>query len=334
MQKNINPVSDPEPERAPKRGDPKLKNTHFDFTNTVFRLPGARFVLRGRVGKADRRAVFSVSLPEGEAIISIKSLCAEFNINSGSNDGDMLPIVEKALQFVEEVRSGDSIPSEIVDGTASWTISAKHSNLARERLQLRLLEWVTGEEIDCSDENVVRKIMGAPETKAKLRDAFRNAAVQLQIPKAEDVIDRIEILVRELCYIEALREKSNKIREIRKILPLAAKKYSDDLRFQSAIKRCEVLAVEGERELFTQIAMVDVKFSSLMTVLKNVNDIIEEVRQARDVVRFLLFDWNPVFVLWEDIDLSHVKNFQVAIDSLYRHLMEKFPSARSIMKRQ
>ena len=330
MQENINPVAEP----APELEKPQLKNTHFDFTNRIFRLPGAKFVLGPRGALADRRSVFSVSLPQGEGVLSIESLCAEFNIKSGTSDGDLLPIVEKALRFVEEVRPGDSIPSEIVDGTASWTVSAKHSKLARERLQLRLLEWVTGEEVDGSDEIAVRKIMDAPETKAKLRDAFRKAAVQLQMPKAEDVIDRIESLVRELCYIEALREASNKVREIRRILPLALKKYGDVLRFQSAIGRCEDLAGEGERELFTQIAMVDIKFSALMNVLKNVNDIIEEVRQARDSLRFLLFDWHPIFVFWEDIDVSHLQKFQTALDSLYRLLMEKFPTARSILKRK
>ena len=323
---NKNPI----PELMPEQENLELKNTHFDFTSKVFRAPGARFILRG--GVADQKTIFSVSLGEGEGHISIKSLCAEFNIRSGTNDADLMPIVEKALRFVEEVRPGDSIPSEIVDGTASWTVSVRHSKIARERLQLRLLEWVTGEVIDGFDENAVRTIMGAPETKTKLRDAFRKAALQLQLQKAEEVVDRIELLVRELCYIEALREQCNKVREIRKILPLAAKRYGTDQRFISAIKRCEDLAVDGERELFTHIAMVDIKFYALMDVLKSVDVIIKDVRQARDSVRRLLFDWNSVFVVWKNLDVSNLQKFQTAIDSLSRLLMRKFPTARSIVR--
>ena len=191
---------------------------------------------------------------------------------------------------------------------------------------------MTGDEIDGFDEKAVKNIMDAPETKAMLRDAFRKSAVQLQVPKAEDVIDRIETLVRELCYIEALREEVNKVAEIRKMLPIAEKKYGGFPQFYSAIKRCDDLILEGERELCTPIAMLDIKFGSIMNVLKDINVAIEEVRQARDSVRFLLFDWHPVFVLWNEIDLNRAQKLKAAIESLYRILMGKLPTARSILK--
>jgi len=101
------------------KGDP---STHFIFEHKIFSVPGARFALTG----PDRIPALRVDVGEHEASIPLDSLCQEFKIDPNSQDGELLEQVRDGLRYVRDIRPGDTIPRELLDGSASWSVDEEH----------------------------------------------------------------------------------------------------------------------------------------------------------------------------------------------------------------
>ena len=89
-------------------------STHFAFEHKVFRLGGCYFTADSDGDKPK----FLMPLGDEMAAIAITALRQEFGIADGSNDGRLLDIVTKSLKYVQEIRPNDSIPQELLDGSA------------------------------------------------------------------------------------------------------------------------------------------------------------------------------------------------------------------------
>src|SRR4051794_319703 len=87
----------------------------FDFEHKVFSLASCVF------RKAHDGSCIVLQCPLGDVVaaLPIQTLCATFEIAPGSNDAALLKRVAEALKYVKQVRPGDSVPSEILDGRAS-----------------------------------------------------------------------------------------------------------------------------------------------------------------------------------------------------------------------
>ena len=232
---------------GPSASDADLRITHFNFQAKVFAAPGAHFVLKSETHGADKAVRFALDVGDGEGVISLKDLRKTFHIADGSHDDQLIARAEAGLRYVPDIRPGNAIPKELLDGTASWTVSPRHRKIARERIRGQLLAWMTGEDFDASDRDSLGDLMDTPETKKQMREAFQKAAVKLGLPpsEAEQVVDRIETLARELCYIEALRDRCEEVNLICKKVDALAKIYSDDQRMGGDIGRIKILMLEG-----------------------------------------------------------------------------------------
>ncbi|TAL04061.1 MAG: hypothetical protein EPO08_02565 [Rhodospirillaceae bacterium] len=309
--------------------------THFNFQAKVFQAPGAHFVLKSESQGKTKIARFALEMGSGEGVISLKNLRTTFDIQPGSHDDLLIARAEAGLQYVPDIRPGDAIPNELLDGTASWTVSRRHKTIARERIQAQLLSWVSGKDVDASDRNALKTLMESPETKKLLRDAFQRAAVALglAVTEAEQVVDRIETLARELCYIEALRDRCEDVQKIRKNLDAFAKVFSDDKRKFAEIGRIKLLMVEGLREIFTPLAMVDARTADIVSMLQTIDKAIADIRETRDTVHFILMDWDPVIEKWHELAIERGVPADKAIGAVYKFLASRFPSGKSLMNR-
>ena len=74
----------------------------------------------------------------------------------------LLDVVEKGLRFVHEIRPGDSIPSELLDGTASWRVEERHRRRARGRLMAQLIAWTAGEGLMTADDGAFEALAANP----------------------------------------------------------------------------------------------------------------------------------------------------------------------------
>jgi hypothetical protein len=318
---------------AAQDSDPRM--THFNFQGKVFKAPGAMFILRDESMGRMKVCRFACDMGGGIGDISLKALRKTFEIAPGSHDDVLITRAEAGLQYVPDIRPGDAIPSELLNGTASWTVSRKHKQIARDRIQGQLLAWMTGKDVDASDREGLKKLMESPETKKTLRDAFQKAAVAIGLPptETEQVVDRIETLAREFCYIEALRDRCEQIQLIRKRLEILNKAYSGDKRIVGDISRIKALLIDGLREVFTPLAMTDAKSADIVGMLQNIDRAIADIRKARDSIHFILMEWDSILAQWEKLAPERSVPVEKAMSALYKFLALRFQTGKSILSK-
>ena len=89
----------------------------FEFNTKVFSIDGSYFYRDRPTGSV----YYKMPFDEGIVVsLKLSSLQREFGIGEETNDGRLLKLVSDALRYVKYVASGDRIPSEIIDGPASW----------------------------------------------------------------------------------------------------------------------------------------------------------------------------------------------------------------------
>jgi hypothetical protein len=319
----------PESQDAPPTG---LRNTHFDFQAKVFQAPGACFMIKGK----DKLPMFVVEMGGGQGIISLKDLRKTFFIEAGSHDDKLIDRAAAGLHYVPDIKPGDEIPNEILDGSASWTVARRHKTIARDKIQVQLLSWMSGEPVSYATQDDLKRILGSDESKKSLKDAFGRAAVALgyQASDSEKVLDRIETLARELCYIEALRERAQEVVKIQVNLETLTKVYNTDLRISADIGRMKILIVKGVNELRDILDNVDAEVADVLGALKAIDNVIKAVRKARDELHYILMEWDPTLAKWQNLNMVKSQEIDKAMTSTYQFLASRFSTGKSMMKRQ
>ena len=213
--------------------------------------------------------MFAVDMGTGQGYVSIKDLRRTFFIETGSHDDRLIDRVEAGLRYVPDIRPGDEIPTEILDGTASWTVARKHKQIARDRLQVQLLSWMSGKPISYATQEDLKKIIADDANKKALKDAFNKAAVALGIDpnESEKVLDRIETLAREICYIEALRDRAREVLRVRANVEVLIKVYSGDQRMSADLGRIKILMVKAVAETDDVFNNIDAETADVLSAL-------------------------------------------------------------------
>ncbi|MGE4062701.1 MAG: hypothetical protein AB7E79_04975 [Rhodospirillaceae bacterium] len=306
------------------------RNTHFDFQGKVFQAPGACFVLKGK----DKQPMFAVDMGTGQGYVSLKDLRRTFHVAEGSHDDKLIEQAAAGLRHVPDIRPGDEIPNEILNGTASWTVARKHKQIARDRIQVQLLSWMGGKTIAYADQDELKKIVGLEENKKALKDAFGRAAAALgyEPDQAEKVVDLIETLAREICYIEALRERAQELRKIQGNVEALTKVYTD-LRGSADVGRVKLLMARGVNEADNILNNVDAETADVMNALMSLDDVVRAVRRARDDLHYVLMEWDPVIAKWQNLAMVRSQDVDRALQATYKFLASRFDTGQSIMKK-
>jgi hypothetical protein len=304
--------------------------THFDFQAKVFAVPGARFALVG----PRKEPRFFVTLGDLDGSVEIQALRTSFSIAAGSHDDELVTTAVRALRYIADVRPGDKIPSEIIDGTASWPISATHRETASRRLQVQLLSWVSGKEIVITENDELTMFLDQIENKTRLREAFEAAAEALGRPRSdhESVLMQIELLARELCFIEALRDRFAKITEISQKLEQLRRYYGGDAKSRGELQRVMQLITQALTIYMKRFEEIDAQTSEVIGALKSLERQIEFIRNVRDDLRYALRDWDPLIVRWQSAAAGRSRAVDILVSDTYRLLASKFTLARSILK--
>ncbi len=307
-----------------------IEVTHFNFEAKVFHVPGARFALTENT----REPRFFVDLGGISASLSIDVLQKEFSIPKGSGDMKLMQVAVSGLRFVDDIRVGDAIPSEILDGSVSWPIKSKHKLHAARRLQVQLLSWVSGKELLLTSSEEIEMFLEQIENKTKLKGAFGAAAVELGFgPDGEDkVMDLLQSLTRELCYIEALRERFLSVRTIAERLIGLRRLYSSDARVKDEIRCIGLLLGKAIQEYEKIFDDVDAQTSELIGALKSIERQIKYIRQRRDELHFIMRVWDPIIAQWSEIKNERSRSMDKILSATYRLLASRFTVTRSMIK--
>lgn len=303
--------------------------THFDFKSRVFATPGAHFLLHG----PQRTPVFALAMGDGEAMVQIDALRTEFKILRDSPDGRLIELAIKGLRHVPDIRPGDRIPSEVLDGTASWSVLPRHKQIVEKRLQAQLISSVSGKETVLTKVEDLVMFLEQIENKEKIRDAFIKAAVALGLPRDNTgpVFERIEILGRELCYIEALRDKFNEIEGLDRRLALIGGHAKADRKTRSDVERVRAMLKKAVEQFNSIFQKADARTSKIIAALEGLEGVVAFIRQTRDELHFQTIEWEPILQIWRAATAPNAASTLKGLDQTYRFLALRFSSSRSLL---
>jgi hypothetical protein len=289
-------------------------STHFLFEHSVFKVEGGRFAFT-----ADgTEPAFHIALGNLAAALRLPGLRKEFAIDAASSDGRLLAIVERSLRFVKEIRPGDSIPRELLDGTASWSVSDEHRAIARGRLTANAVAAVDGKAA-ATEVSALRQLGESEDGTRQLEEAAAALAGRLGVDAGKaEIVARIERLARELCYVEALRERCAILRAMAAKINVLAKLYRGDRAIVHNISRINTLLQRPFGEFEHAFDRIDAATADILTVLLGVEDHVLQIRKARDEAHMKLMRWDEVIASWTKLDPVRGGDTEAALDELYR----------------
>ncbi|MCR9257259.1 MAG: hypothetical protein NXI16_14320 [Alphaproteobacteria bacterium] len=314
-------MSEAKPQTAREKIE-SLRATEFNFETKIFGVEGGAF-------KFDRNqeAAFYVVVGDLKAAITIPSLKTEFKISEDSHDGVLLDIVAESLKFVKEIRPGDSIPKEILDGSASWQVKDHHRAIAQGRVSVQIASWATGRETVIVDAEQLQMLADDPVTKGKVNEAFNDIAEKLtgKRENRQQIVDQVEQFGRELAYIEALRERYNEIRMVPLKLNELAKAYRRDRQTQDDINRIIALLRRPLKHFAEMFDQVDAQTGEIINVIRNAANYVEFIRETRDELHFAFMVWDRILPRWKRAKTDVGKKAESLIKDTYRFVAQEYP---------
>ncbi|HYD30352.1 MAG TPA: hypothetical protein VEB64_05770 [Azospirillaceae bacterium] len=298
------------------------RSTHFLFEHKVFSISGAHFSLTHDT----RQPVYNVMLGDLQAAIPFETLRNAFDIPLDSHDSSLLDIVEKSLRFVKVIRPGETIPRELLDGTASWQVEDKHRHIAKGRLTVQLVSWISGSEHIVVDITQLEQLVEDPGTKARLQMAFTEIAKKLGYgeERKQEVTDRVDDLAHELAYVEALRDRYALIRGINDKLGMFSRVFRTDRTISQELSRILGLMKKPLKEFDFILDECDAQTGEIVAALKKFDAQVAYIRQVRDELHWKLMDWDDVISDWQELPLVRDTKTENTIKGLYRFLASKY----------
>ncbi|MDZ5647386.1 hypothetical protein [Nitrospirillum sp. BR 11828] len=298
------------------------RSTHFLFENKVFSVPGAFFSF----AHDSNEAVYNVQLGDVWGKIAFRTLREAFGIDDNSADAVLLGVVERSLKYVKTIRPGDSIPRELLDGTASWRVEDSHLQIARGRITVQLVSWITGKETLVTDRGQLEQVVEDPQTKQRAQQAFSELARRFGIPeeRKQEIVDKVESIARELSYIEALRDRYHKVQQIITSMGQAGRIYKTDRQLQSDLSRMMALVKQPILDFEDIFGQLDAQTGEIMAVLKSYDSQVSFIRRMRDELHTRLMLWDDVIYAWDGEPVERGPELEARLKKTYHFLAQHF----------
>ncbi len=299
-------------------------NTHFVFEHKVFKIDGCYFA---PVGDAP---ALCMRLGEIDVSVSFPQLRSEFEIPKESDDGQMLAMVEEALRFIRKIRPNDSIPTELIDGTASWSVDPRHLEIAQARLTVQLTNWLTGDDVVVLDQASLMALLADEKTKEMVQRGFEEISEKLGYGRhrKHEVADKVDQFAQEMSYIEALKERVHLVARIRAKLNKLAGYHRQDPMLTEELMRMDVLIQNPLKRMADPIEDLYGQTSEIMTVLRQFPKLVTYVRQVRDTLRAELIDWEEIIALWQSQPADASSEALALARRTYRFLAQNYQQSQ------
>lgn len=301
------------------------RNTHFVFEHKVFSVEGSYFSAQN----TQSSPFFYIPMGDAQAAVPLHSLREEFNLASGSPDARLLEVVEKSLRHVRQIRPFDSIPREVLDGTASWSVEEKHHMIANGRITAQLVSWIAGEERTVVDLEELQKIVLDPSTKERLQEAFNEIADQMGIGRENkhQVVDRMGHVVNELSYLEALRDRFREVLGIGQLLKELTVVYRHEASVQEEVLRALELFRIPAAEYSDMFGSIDQETKGIVELLKEFETKVKRIRTIRDQLHFKFVVWEDLLEEWSRLGASNSNETVQLVRETYRFLAQRYTLA-------
>ncbi|MBI5162702.1 MAG: hypothetical protein HY985_02235 [Magnetospirillum sp.] len=267
-----------------------------------------------------------VKLASNDAVLSFDGIRREFMLADDSHDARMLAKVADGLRFVRGLRLGEPLPKEIITREASWDIQDRHRRIARQRLTMQLVTWLTGNEHIFTSSDELAQLAEDPQVKKNINLAFAEAAEELGLGRdqREEVVKYIETLATELAYIEFERDIFTEIKKIDEKIQGLRKIYSSDrglIETVDQVARLQQRALKVFQDYFDQI---DAQTGEILAMLKNIDNQIDYIRQTRDELHCRLLAWEDLIPVWKTVFVVKSDENANRIRDIYQFLAPRF----------
>jgi hypothetical protein len=297
-------------------------NEEFRFEHKLFSVDSCVF----------RRAdgVVSLYMPLGGVTVAVPvdKLVKTFDIPTDSNDATLLSRVAAALKFVPQIRPGDSIPTEIINGRASWMVDPKFLAAAKAKISLQLVAWLTGKHIDNLDINEFIVLAERNDTRDRVQEAFSSIAEKLGFgaERKQDVVDLVDRFAVEVSYVEALRDQFNELRHVIQKLKTLSNLYRRERNLVEITTRCNTLLAKPVQRVLDKFAAFDANVGEILNTLQRIDAQIVYVRDTRDELRDNYLYWEEMIRLWEHVKAVTGPEAEAAVRETYRFAARNFSS--------
>jgi len=302
-----------------------IENVLFDFQNRVFSVEGAVF---RKTSSGDAVALY-VPMGDTVAAVTIKQIKSGFDIAPDSKDDELLGYVTAGLEFVREIYPGDSVPSEVLSGEASWMADEKYVASAKARVMMQLVAWITGEDFESVDLRDILLRAENPETKKVVQEAFNDIAEKLGIGKdrREEVVQMVDRFAHELSYIEALRGELGRVDNFIAKLKALQKTHSSDSQLGESLMRSLTLMEKPVQEISNKFDEFDATIGEILNTHRQYDAKVEFVRKVRDEMRQVYLLWEEILGIWDRCDEAEEAETDNAIRETYRFAAQNFVQA-------
>ena len=298
-------------------------STHFAFQHRIFAVPGARFGL----SRMDSEPVMRVMVGELEAAIPIEAVASEFQIDPDSPDGKLLETVRKSLKFVKDIRPGDTIPRELLDGTASWSIDDTHRSRAKGRLYALVDAWAQNRKPTQTELRAAAAETVRPEQYGPAFERLAKSA-KLSSGHGKEAVDLVDRVAREFAYIEALRDRYALAHAIQTTLTEVLQANRDDKLYYAEIQRIKALMVPPIRNFSTIFDQVDAEMGEIVRMIRSFDKTILFLREMRDELHQKLMIWDEIIDEWENKPGPRAKAMRPLTQNTYRFVARNFPQSQ------
>ena len=307
-------------------GAKEARSTTFAFEHKVFQVPSVFFALT-----EDRKPAMHIDYGDLRAAIELRSVRSGFGIVPYSSDDLMLGTVEGSLRFVRKIRPNDSIPREVLDGTASWAIDDSHHQTAHSRLTLQLAAWMTGGNAVRLSRAQILTLATNPEVISRVQAAVAEIArkVDLQPHEKHKIIDRIEGFARELSYVEAIRERFDGARGISQKVARLLALYKTDRFVGDNLTRVATLMAGPLAAFETMFANVDAMIADIIGICQKYEERVAALRVMRDDLFELYLMWEPVLARWQEQEIIKSKPTEESVRLLFQFLARHYPQTNT-----
>jgi hypothetical protein len=267
-----------------------------------------------------------LKLGSHDAILDIDAIIRQYGVQPDEPDGIMLANVAKGLKFVRELKPGGELPKEITCRQASWSPSERHFLIARHRLTMQLVTWVTGSEHIFTSVDELMQLVDDPQVKKHISLAFSEAAKELGLDnnRREEVTHYIEQLANELACIEAERDTFAEIKAMgEKVLDLR-RIYSSDRGMQANSDQVARLMQRAEALFQEQFDQIDAQTGEILAMLKNIDNQVNYIRAIRDHLYCRLAAWEDILRTWRGVFSVKSEENTNKIRDLYRFLAPRY----------
>lgn len=272
-------------------------------------------------------ALFVLKMAEGSIVsLPLLAICREFDIDPESKDGDLISLIDQALNFINILRPGDNLPLEVLTGEASWEVDEAHQAIAYNRITMQLVTWMSGSEELITDPDQLMQIADDPNTKKKINQAFDEVAEKLGIGKGnrEEVVSLVHQVADELSYIETLREQYGKILMVDRKLQDLRRIYAHEKGILETVTQSIRLLDDAKKKFETTFDELDANTGEIMSVLRNFTSQRQYIRAKRDDLYKRLRAWQPLIIQWEELELERGPLAVRLIRDTYQFLAPRF----------